>query len=132
MALLRQKNTPASNATWTEHTYSREYKVVGGLVEVDVQDHIDLFLGRGYEIVTEEDLNKPVRVLGVIRREEEVDPQGTQTVSVQDESDETSDAPLAEEEATVEAEAEATPEQAQEAPKAAPKKRGRGRPRKNK
>jgi len=73
-----------------------------------------------------------MRVLGVIRREEEVDPQGTQTVSVQDESDETSDAPLAEEEATVEAEPQATPEQAQEAPKETPKKRGRGRPRKNK
>lgn len=131
MALLRQKNTPAGNAVWTEHMYSGEYKVVNNLVEVENKDHIDILLGRGYEIVTEEDLQKPVRRLGVIRYAEEVEPQGTQTVSVQDESEESSDAPVVEEEAHTEVEPTPEPEQAKETPKPAPKKRGRGRPRKN-
>lgn len=129
MALLRQRNSPAANAVWTVHTYSREYKVVNNLVEVDIPDHIDFMLGQGFEIVTEDDLNKPVRALGVIRHSEDaVEPQGTQTVTVED-AEEPSDAPVVEEAA--ETESTPAPEQAQEAPPTAPKKRGRGRPRKN-
>lgn len=125
MVLLRQINTPGSAAQWTEHMYSREYKVVNGEVEVENQDHITLLLGRGFKIVDEATKDTPVRLLGVIRIGDEVEPQGTQTVDA-DDAETTADEAEAEKKET---EAETSPPPDPK-PEPAPKKK-RGRPRKN-
>jgi len=54
MVKLRQVNSPASRAAWTEPFYSGELKVVNGETETDNPEWINQLRGRGYVIVEEE------------------------------------------------------------------------------
>lgn len=121
MVLLRQVDSPAAGASWTEHMYERPYKVVNGEVEVTHPNHIDLLLGRGFAIIKDEDKDKVVRALGVIRREDDPEPQGTQTVEAED----------APENVTTTEEEVVVPSTSTPPAPPVPQKRGRGRPKKN-
>lgn len=77
---LRQVQRPANQASWTEHFYSGFLRVTNGEVETDNQDWINQLKFRGFKDVDEipEDMN----ILGKVRYEESVKPQGTQVVTV--------------------------------------------------
>ena len=133
MALLRQTARPGSAASWTEFLYDGEVHIVNGEVTVEDQNKIDLLLGRGFEIVAEEEAkeNKPVRILGVIRYGNEVEPQGTQTVEAEEEIPALEPEKVEEAKEEVQAETVEEPKAPEPTVPAPPVKRGRGRPRKN-
>lgn len=75
---LRQVNTPANKAAWTEHFYNGELKVVNGEVETDNENWINLLLQRGFRPADEV---KESSVFGEVYQEEQPEPLGTQVAT---------------------------------------------------
>jgi hypothetical protein len=74
MVRLRQTQSPAQKANWTEYFYSGELKVVNGEVETDNEIWVHQLLARGFSEVND-DTPETTEVLGEVRKEPEVVPQ---------------------------------------------------------
>jgi hypothetical protein len=74
MPRLRQTQSPAQRANWTEYFYSGELKVVNGEVETDNENWVHQLLARGFSEVNDDTLDN-VEVLGEVVKEPEVEPQ---------------------------------------------------------
>ncbi len=77
---MRQVNSPAGQANWSEHFYSGELKVVNGEVETDNETWIGLLYDRGFRPVDE----KTEGTVGEVCQEESVEPLGTQVAAQAD------------------------------------------------
>ena len=80
---LRQVNSPASKAQWSEHFYNGELKVVNGEVETDNETWINLLYERGFRPIDEVEKVEEI-VFGEVTQEEPVEPLGTQIAAQAD------------------------------------------------
>ena len=97
---LRQVNTPASRAAWTEHFYGGELKVVNGEVETDNQNWITQLLQRGFRPIEEAE---DTQNFGEVYQEKQPEPLGTQIAAqVENECDQQKIEELVEESREVE------------------------------
>lgn len=83
MTLLRQVDRPGSAASWVEHLYAKEIRIVNGEVEIDntdgkAQGDIDILLGRGFKVIPEDQRDAVITKTGTVSVEKEVEPQGSQ------------------------------------------------------